>query len=189
MLFTPGRRKREKLKCLFRFEKTQEVGRKGAIFPPKRQLKNTQSNPKPKINEIAQPWIFNCPNFRCSYCNRTHSNAIGITKNLVERYLPDLFQPHLLCAGYPASSRGSCQGDSGGPLMLFDESVGQYFQIGLVSGGVSNCGNTEIPDYYVRLDHPEVSRFLNNPDTYQFSSGSVPVSPSESTVPINQSGS
>jgi hypothetical protein len=32
----------------------------------------------------------------------------------------------------------------------------------MVSGGVTNCRNTDIPDYYARLDHPEISRFIQN---------------------------
>jgi secreted trypsin-like serine protease len=99
---------------------------------------------------------------------------VGATKNQVEKYLPELFQPHLLCAGYPASSRGSCQGDSGGPLMTHNETNGQYFQVGMVSGGVSFCGNTDIPDYYVRLDHPEIAGFVSDPENYKF--GSFPQS-------------
>ncbi len=93
---------------------------------------------------------------------------MGITKKVVEKFLPELFLPHLLCAGYPASSRGSCVGDSGGPLMVYSESLGQYFQAGMVSGGVSHCGNTDIPDYYVRLDHPEIAGFLSDPENYKF---------------------
>jgi len=78
-----------------------------------------------------------------------------------------LFQPHLLCAGYQVSPRGSCEGDSGGPLMVYNATRGQYIQIGMVSGGVSNCGNTDIPDYYARLDHPEIAGFINNPEGYK----------------------
>ncbi len=74
--------------------------------------------------------------------------------------MPDLFQPYLLCAGYQASSRGSCEGDSGGPLVVLNVSAGQYYQVGMVSGGVTNCGNTDIPDYYARLDHPEIYSFI-----------------------------
>jgi secreted trypsin-like serine protease len=59
-------------------------------------------------------------------------------------------------------------GDSGGPLMIFNTSQGQYVQVGIVSGGVSHCGNTDIPDIYVRLDHPEVAGFIGNPDDYVF---------------------
>jgi secreted trypsin-like serine protease len=103
-----------------------------------------------------------------SHCNKSHDYTVGMTKKVVEMFLPELFQPHLLCAGYSASSRGSCFGDSGGPLIAYNESLGQYFQVGIVSGGVSHCGNTDIPDYYVRLDHPEVAGFIIDPDNYKF---------------------
>ncbi len=97
-----------------------------------------------------------------SFCNSSYINTNGRTKEAVESYLPVLFQPYLLCAGYQASSRGSCEGDSGGPLVVLNVSAGQYYQVGMVSGGVTNCGNTDIPDYYARLDHPEISRFIQN---------------------------
>ena len=29
-----------------------------------------------------------------------------------------------------------------------------------MSGGVSNCGDTNIPSYYTRLDHPEIADFI-----------------------------
>ena len=50
--------------------------------------------------------------------------------------------------------------------MVFDPVAGQYFQVGMVTGGVSHCGNTDIPDYYARLDHPEISGFISNPNGY-----------------------
>ncbi len=107
---------------------------------------------------------------------------MGSTKNTVKGYLPELFQPYLLCAGYHASSRGSCEGDSGGPLMVLSPSAGQYFQVGMVSGGVSNCGNTDIPDYYARLDHPEISRFIPDPDNYVYNSEPLILQSEESKV-------
>jgi hypothetical protein len=51
--------------------------------------------------------------------------------------------------------------------MTHNEELGQYFQVGIVSGGVSHCGNTDIPDYYVRLDHPQVAEFIKDPENYQ----------------------
>jgi len=40
----------------------------------------------------------------------------------------------------------------------------QYFQIGLVSGGVSKCGDKNIPSYFTRLDYPEIANFIKFPD-------------------------
>jgi len=85
---------------------------------------------------------------------------------LVEQYLPDLFKPILLCAGYESADQGSCEGDSGGPLMVFNTKSSQYFQVGLVSGGVSNCGDKDIPGYYTILDHPEISNFVQDPKNF-----------------------
>ncbi len=62
-----------------------------------------------------------------SYCNKTHTNITNPdTKNIVQNYLPELFQPNLLCAGYDSSEQGSCKGDSGGPLMFYDTGILQY---------------------------------------------------------------
>ena len=34
-------------------------------------------------------------------------------------YFTELYQAHVLCAGYEAAEDGSCDGDSGGPLLVF----------------------------------------------------------------------
>ena len=98
-----------------------------------------------------------------SYCNSTHYNTGGKVKVVVQSYLPELFQPNILCAGYESAEQGSCQGDSGGPLMVYNTTLLQFFQVGIVSGGVtSSCGDRDIPGYYARLDFPEVADFVRS---------------------------
>lgn len=41
--------------------------------------------------------------------------------------------------------------------------LAQYFQVGLVVGGISKCGDKSIPSYFTRLDHPEIANFINSP--------------------------
>ena len=41
----------------------------------------------------------------------------------------------------------------------------QYFQVGLVSGGVSKCGDKNIPSYFTRLNYPEIAAFIEAPDS------------------------
>ena len=64
-------------------------------------------------------------NYYFSYCNETYDNAVGVNKQNVDTYLPQLFQTNLLCAGYESSEKGPCKGDSGGPLM--QNKVGKYY--------------------------------------------------------------
>ncbi len=98
-----------------------------------------------------------------SYCNSTHEKTVGKVAALVGQYLPELFQPSLICAGYESAEQGSCQGDSGGPLMVFNTKLAQYFQVGMVAGAVSSCGDKEIPGYYTRLDYPDIANFIQDP--------------------------
>ena len=119
---------------------------------------------KSQINFVIMAFNF------FSHCNITHASTSGAIKNLVNDYLPDLFQPSILCAGYESAEQGACKGDSGGPLMVFNTKRSQYFQIGLVSGGVSSsCGDKDIPGYYTRLDYPEIADFILDPDQFSAS--------------------
>ncbi len=48
--------------------------------------------------------------------------------------------------------------------IFFVLALAQYFQVGLVSGGISTkCGDKNIPSYFTRLDHPEIASFIANP--------------------------
>ena len=40
-----------------------------------------------------------------SYCNKTHEEAADVTRRTIHDYLPQLFQPDLLCAGYEAADQ------------------------------------------------------------------------------------
>lgn len=107
-----------------------------------------------------------------SYCNTTHERTSGKVKSLVDKYLPQLFQPNLLCAGYESAGGGSCEGDSGGPLMVFSTKLSKFFQVGMVAGGVADCGDKDIPGYYTRLDYPEIANFIQAPEGYSSSGNS-----------------
>jgi hypothetical protein len=71
-----------------------------------------------------------------SYCNLTHSRTTITTETVISKYLPYLFQGHLLCAGKRETKLGSCKGDSGGPLMYYDYSRNGYVQIATVHGAI-----------------------------------------------------
>jgi secreted trypsin-like serine protease len=58
--------------------------------------------------------------------------------------------------------------------MIYSTRFNHYFQIGVVSGGVTNCGNTDVPDYYVRLDHPEIANFIKGPQGSELNMDSIP---------------
>jgi hypothetical protein len=64
------------------------------------------------------PPPFSIPAFR--YCNRRYQNADEYLRKIGKSFLPDLFQPTVLCAGDVLKDGNACQGDSGGPLMIFN---------------------------------------------------------------------
>jgi secreted trypsin-like serine protease len=50
----------------------------------------------------------------------------------------------------------------GGPLFYYNPNKQAYTQLGLVAGGVGECGDARFPGIYVRLDHPEIAEFLQS---------------------------
>ena len=104
-----------------------------------------------------------------SYCNETHASVGQLMQRTVKVYLPILFQPYILCAGNQATNQGSCSGDSGGPLMIFNTDTTHYDQIGIVAGGVNpnDCGSSNFPGVYTRLDHPDIWSFIQTIVPYQ----------------------
>ena len=65
-------------------------------------------------------------------------------------------------AGYRVDGYGSCKGDSGGPIVvhLTDSPHERYVLIGLVVGGFGKCGDGSTPGIYVRIEDPEIYRFI-----------------------------
>lgn len=57
---------------------------------------------------------------------------------------------------------GSCDGDSGGPLVKFISSANPpyYIQVGVLHGGVGQCGNSVYPGIYARLEDKEILDFV-----------------------------
>ena len=71
-----------------------------------------------------------------------------------------------MCAGFEHGG-GSCKGDSGGPLLKYDHNTLEYKQIGIVQGGVSNCGDQYFHNIYVRVDEGQILNFINTVTTIQ----------------------
>ena len=95
------------------------------------------------------------------YCNATHDIRVGLLGAIIKQYLPRLFQDQLLCAGYTSTTQnGPCSGDSGGPLAKFNTLTEQTVQIAILNGGVSACGDQDIPAIYTRVDYPEILDFI-----------------------------
>ena len=57
---------------------------------------------------------------------------------------------------------GSCKGDSGGPLMHFvsEAEVPHYVQVGVVHGGIGECGSKNFPGIYARLEDEDNLNFI-----------------------------
>lgn len=81
----------------------------------------------------------------------------------MRKHYPDLFTRGLVCAGAATGATGTCFGDSGGPLVV--EKVRprrRFVQMGVVQGGIGNCGSVHYPDVFVSLEHGEIFEFVRN---------------------------
>eukprot|EP00094_Tigriopus_californicus_P001439 TCALIF_01394-PA protein Name:"Similar to Ank3 Ankyrin-3 (Mus musculus)" AED:0.04 eAED:0.04 QI:152/0.83/1/1/0.83/0.85/7/104/778 len=65
--------------------------------------------------------------------------------------------------GHSNGGYGSCKGDSGSPLVKFEsgEPYPRYVQLGVIVGGVGQCGNRDFPSTYTRVEDFEVMNFIN----------------------------
>ena len=51
--------------------------------------------------------------------------------------------------------------------MVYNTKALQYFQVGMVAGAVSSCGDKDIPGYYTRLDYPDIANFIQDPENFR----------------------
>ncbi len=56
----------------------------------------------------------------------------------------------MVCAGYKTGGIDACAGDSGGPLLIWNNTTGQWLQIGIVSAG-AGCAEPGYYGLYTRL--------------------------------------
>lgn len=70
----------------------------------------------------------------------------------------------LTILGYELGNFGSCSGDSGGPIvrLLTSPPNIRYIQVGIVQGGVGDCGDSQYPGIYIRLDDPDILAFIQS---------------------------
>ena len=61
---------------------------------------------------------------------------------------------------------GSCNGHSGGPIVQFvsgdSSSEDHYVQIGIVQGGLGQCGDASIPAIFTRTENEEIFDFIQD---------------------------
>jgi secreted trypsin-like serine protease len=72
-------------------------------------------------------------------------NTEGSRRNLDQL----AFGGNQICAGSRIKAADSCQGDSGGPL--WNRVNDKWFQVGLVSWGLRQCGTIGVPGVYTRV--------------------------------------
>ncbi|TRY79521.1 hypothetical protein TCAL_12893 [Tigriopus californicus] len=130
------------------------------------------------------------------FCNTSHSNLdSNILQFRTKATLPNLFKDHLMCAGYELGNFGSCSGDSGGPIvrLLTTPPNIRYIQVGIVQGGVGDCGDSRYPGIYIRLDDPDILAFIQSvadpgsvPSTVRTSPAPLPIVTSPTPPPIQE---
>jgi len=100
--------------------------------------------------------------FSQKYCNFKHNIKGGSFGALIAKDLPDLFTSKIICAGSETGLAGTCSGDSGGPMVRFMSSADppRYMQIGVLFGGVGQCGNKDFPNIYARLEDEEILNWI-----------------------------
>jgi secreted trypsin-like serine protease len=65
-----------------------------------------------------------------------------------------------ICATGSQGGKDSCQGDSGGPLVVHADNALGYLQVGIVSWGMTQCGDPTLPGIYTRVS--AYSDWINN---------------------------
>lgn len=77
-------------------------------------------------------------------------------RECVAQYQADIDPDRMVCANHPAGN-DSCYGDSGGPLVVHDPATDRFYQLGVVSFGITECGETagvytEVPFFAAFLE-------------------------------------
>ena len=97
-----------------------------------------------------------------SYCNKIFSETEDEVKPEVNKFLPQLFTPNVICAQSKFENQATCHGDSGGPFMMFNSGRRLYVQIGIIAGGLPlyQCGVNNHPTVITLLNHPLNVKFI-----------------------------
>ncbi|TRY70058.1 hypothetical protein TCAL_06143 [Tigriopus californicus] len=111
--------------------------------------------------------------------------------NAISNLIPNGFQSNIVCAGGAITGNyGSCKGDSGSPLFQFSQSRLKFIQQGIVSGGIGSCGDPKYPSIYVRLEDPEILKFIKSTIKDNLVHGkSIPKTPVKPPKPAQPSNS
>ena len=96
-----------------------------------------------------------------SHCNDQYTVRRS-TKyfRVIENALPNKFNGgSVFCASNVGTEAGTCRGDSGGPTLFNDGN--KTHQLGVVHGSITSCDGRRFPGIFVRLDNPEVFKWLS----------------------------